>query len=147
MNTTTIFSKTEKGSAALREEGALGQTERLILVFIDGKKTVEDVISALGSRIDFKAALDSLKLLEQQGYISEAVSGAGDDVIVLNGNMQQQLEEQMIEFLGPMAKIICEDVFKNTSDFASALSQLMDNLPKDKVAEFNERITKIIAKS
>lgn len=147
MNIKTVFIKTESGRKALLQRGAVASRERLVLVFVDGKNTVESLIESLSTQMSFKEVVAYLDVLQQKGFVV-GLSGKTDSGpnVELNNNIKKLLETEMIEFIGPMAKIICADVWEQTNDFKMATQLLVNSLPQDKVLEFRQRVSQKMSK-
>lgn len=69
-----VFAKTPKGHDEITTRaGGLSHRDRRVLIFVDGKKTVEDMLDMLQS----DDLLNTLSMLEAEGYI-EVVSSVND---------------------------------------------------------------------
>lgn len=144
MDTEKICVRSDKGARALRKGSGLSSQELLVLVFVNGKNKNATIIEQLASRISVTEIVGCLESLEVKGFIVDrevdiSSSQSANQLPLgnqLNNEIKKLIEVEITEFIGPMAKIVCADVWKKTNELETALQLLSVNLPRDKVDAF-----------
>lgn len=141
MDTNQVYTKSEKGKQALRETGALDSQERLFLLYVSGTRTNGAIIENLSSRMSIAEAIQCFERLESKGFIlgTDRSFASGSQPTERGRHIDMEtkkfIETEMIEYIGPMAKIICADIWKKTDELETAIELLSSSLPDNESVE------------
>lgn len=163
MDTNIIFDKTELGRRAAFGMGDVTPDEGLVLIFINGSHSVADIVSEISNKMDEAKALACLEsmlakdfIIAKKGGASASPSAAAKPAAStpppprntgggVDPKMRSIIETEMVEYVGPMAKILCADIWKQTASLNEAITLLKAKLPSDKVDVFVQTINQKIA--
>lgn len=148
MNINTVFIKTPEGQSMLAEHTKeLTAKERYVFVLIDGVRTIGNIIDQL-TFMNHKDIVDCAYVLLTKELIAESNTKeetAGNNIgIPLNQQSKQILEAEMINYLGPLAALICDEVWAKTNDLRTAMFMLKSEFSSPEQGE--EFIRKVKAK-
>jgi len=134
----TIFQKSAKGSQAIStRDHALSPRQRSLLIMVDGKKTLEQLIK-LGATTGTPAQ-ELLQQLHEQGYIEPSgaavaaapassagsAPSAGPGAGVPLKEAQRYAVRRLTDLLGPTGEDLCMRIesTRNTQDFMQVLKR------------------------
>lgn len=147
MKSQARFTKTSAGRHALEvRDSRLKVRERRVLIMIDGQRTLEEISARLPPTLDLGRII---QYLQESGLIAamngvsmqfknqEVKSSAIVDERILHSNDTEQeltdvqrqiLEQELIEFIGPMASLICSEVWASQPSYDQALNSLAEEI-------------------
>lgn len=143
MKSQARFTKTSAGRHALEvRDGRLKVRERRVLIMIDGQRTLEEISARLPPTLDLGKII---QYLQDSGLIAamnnvgvqfnnqaaksptvapEHILHSNDTEQKLTDVQRQILEQELIEFIGPMASLICSEVWASQPSYDQALNSL-----------------------
>lgn len=146
MDINTVFVKTTKGQTVLTEHGKeLTAQERYVFVLIDGVRTVGNMIDQL-TFMNHKDIVDCVYVLLTKELIAQydknnSKNQRGNIGIPINQKTKQIIEAEMINYLGPLAALICDEVWAKTNDLRTALFMLKSEFSSvEQGEEFIEKV-------
>ncbi|MDG4553880.1 MAG: hypothetical protein P9E24_06490 [Candidatus Competibacter sp.] len=93
-----------------------------------------------------RAALPPTDLILEQLKVAPGSSGKAAEPVsgrALTDQTKSMLEQELMEFIGPMAAILCEEAWESATDLETALTILSRELPDAKqVTRFRQNILK-----
>lgn len=143
MEKSSVFIKTSKGKAAISDQDrTLSMNARRILIMIDGTRTTAELMDQFSRLTDVTAHLQRLLdyglIVDTQ---STTVKSTNDTVASpptepghhsaatpLSNSLKQLLEQEIIEFMGPMGALICDEVWPGATTLEEALEALSRQL-------------------
>lgn len=91
--------------------------------------TTTSILQQLGANVPSEIG-------EETSPSTEAVATSNSDVASLMSEAQQQIIEQtMAKFVGPLAGMICGNVFQQTTELSTVLTMLSEQMPDSILAE------------
>lgn len=156
MDKNTIFNKTELGKRASFGMGDVTPDEGLVLIFINGKHSVADIITEISNKMNEAKTIECLESMLAKKFIVAGKETSPSPAPIsespranirsgIDSKMRSVIETEMIEYIGPMAKVLCADVWKQTTSLNEAITLLKAKLPGDKVEMFIQTINQKIA--
>lgn len=157
------FTKTDAGRHALEiRDGSLRIRERRVLIMIDGYRTLEDISKRIPPTIDlgktiqhllssgFITALNGKMVHFEDGQDTESIvtnEHVIDATITTLTDLQRQvLEQELIEFLGPMATLVCAELWSINPNYDQALSRLAAEISQPaQQAQFRKNVIRRLA--
>ncbi len=78
---------------------------------------------------------------------ASAMPSGGGGGLGLTSAQQNVLEQALVAFIGPMASIICEEVFETAGDLASAVESMAGEIPsQEQAARFRQEVLQKLGK-
>lgn len=140
MDKATVFAKSAKGREALQANSReLSLNERRLLIMIDGKLSVETLHKECAFCSEIEATLDKLR---RDGYIEGpgAAAAAAIPARALSPAAKAAIEEELVEFLGPIGTLLCEEELPQASSLDGALDKLAAQLEPAQAKQFRDKV-------
>lgn len=154
MDKTAVFVKSAKGQGAIKANSReISMNDRHILIMVDGKRNVETLLKDAAIFRDVEATLDRLY---QSGYI-DPIGGAERSTPgatpaptpggALSRETKALIEQELVEFLGPIASLLCEETLASAGSLDEALSALGSQLDAQQAKQFKQKVVERMARS
>lgn len=156
MDKSAVFVKSAKGQDEIKTNSReISMNDRHILIMVDGKRSVETLLKAAAFLRDVEATLDRLY---QSGYI-DPIGGAGRSTLgatpgqgatpggALSRETKALIEQELVEFLGPIASLLCEETLATAGSLGEALSALGSQLDALQAKQFKQKVVERMARS
>lgn len=140
MDKATVFAKSAKGREALQANSReLSLNERRLLIMIDGRLSVETLHKACAFCSEIEATLDKLR---RDGYIEGPGAGTAAPISVksLSPQAKAVIEEELVEFLGPIGTLLCEEELPQADTLDGALDKLAAQLEPAQAKQFRDKV-------
>ncbi|MDI6747471.1 MAG: hypothetical protein QMD17_10025 [Rhodocyclaceae bacterium] len=156
MEKSAVFVKSAKGQDAIKTHSReISMNDRHILIMVDGKRNVETLLKDAAIFRDVEATLERLF---EAGYIDPiggAVSRASAAAPraaaapggALNRETKALIEQELVEFLGPIASLLCEETLATAKSLDEALSALGSQMDPQQAVQFKKKVAERLARS
>ncbi len=150
MDDAIVLVKSAKGRDAISGSSReISLNERRILIMIDGKRTVGELMRSASFLNNLAATLERLF---QAGYAIRAdAAGATSSPDpqgggTLSAHARTVVEEELVEFLGPIAGLLCDEVLPAAGSLEQALLALSKQLDADQARQFRQKVVDRLAR-
>jgi len=151
-----VFVKSAKGQDIIKTNSReLSMNDRRILIMVDGKRNFETLLKDAVIFLDVEATLERLY---ETGYI-DAVGGPASSVTgaaprpaaapggALSRETKALIEQELVEFLGPIASLLCEESLVTAKSLDKALSDLGSQMDAQQAKQFKQKVVERLARS
>ncbi|MCG5501697.1 hypothetical protein [Ectothiorhodospira lacustris] len=138
MERNSIFAKTSKGKTAINnKDRSLSIDARRILIMVNGARTTGELLDQFSGFTDvathLQGLLDDDLIVDIRSAGGKAAALPADPsqhvpVTPLDDALRQRLEREIIEFMGPMGILICEEAWPRVTTLDEALEVLSSQL-------------------
>jgi hypothetical protein len=149
MDRNIVLIKTVKGRDAIKTNSReISLNERRILIMIDGRRSVGELLAGTTVFRDVEATIESLY---RSGYVARA-DGADPDVLggrsvggspagsVLSKDARIVIEQELVELLGPIAALLCEEALPAARSVEDALLVLSKHLDVEQGNQYRHSV-------
>lgn len=142
MDKATVFSKSAKGRDVVQSGSRdLSMNERRLLIMIDGKMSV----ATLHQQCAFCSEIEgTLERLLANGYITApgvaASAASSAPPPALSAQAKSVIEEELVEFLGPIAALLCEEELAQATSIDTVLAKLSAQLDAQQAKQFKDKV-------
>jgi hypothetical protein len=156
MDKSAVFVKSAKGQDAIKTNSReISMNDRHILIMVDGKHSVETLLKDAAIFRDVEATLERLY---ETGYIDliggpvSSTSAAGPRPMATSGaalsrETKALIEQELVEFLGPIASLLCEEALASAKSLDEALSTLGSQMDAPQAKQFKQKVFERLARS
>jgi hypothetical protein len=156
MDRSIVFVKSAKGQNAIKTNSReISMNDRHILIMVDGKRTVDNLIKEAAVFHEIEATIERLY---QSGYIvpfgspeSAPVASPSSQGAAARGALPKEvkaiIEGELVEFLGPIASLLCEEALEKAGSVDEALSALASQLDAQQAKQFKQKVMDRLARS
>lgn len=156
MDRSAVFVKSTKGQDVIKTNSReIPMNDRHILIMVDGKRNVETLLKDAAIFRDVEATLERLY---ESGYIdavggpaSRAPGAAPRPAAASGGALSREtkalIEQELVEFLGPIASLLCEESLATAKSLDEALSALGSQMDAQQAKQFKQKVVERLARS
>lgn len=152
MDQSAVFVKSAKGRDAIKTSSReISMHDRQILIMVDGKR---NVATLLKDAAIFREVEATLARLFEAGYIDPVSSAPGAvprpaaaPAGALSRETKALIEQELVEFLGPIASLLCEETLATAKSLDQALSALGSQMDAQQAAQFKKKVAERLARS
>lgn len=156
MDQSAVFVKSAKGRDAIKTSSReISMHDRQILIMVDGKR---NVATLLKDAAIFREVEATLARLFEAGYIdpvggavSSAPGAAPRPAAAPAGALSREtkalIEQELVEFLGPVASLLCEETLATAKSLDEALSALGSQMDAQQATQFKRKVAERLARS
>ncbi len=155
MDKTAVFVKSAKGQDAIKTNSReISMNDRHILIMVDGKRNIETLLKDAAIFRDVEATLTRLfesGYIDPLGGATSAAAGAPQRPAAAAGGALSRetkalIEQELVEFLGPIASLLCEETLATAKSLDEALSALGAQLDPQQAGQFKKKVAERLAR-
>lgn len=156
MDRSAVLVKSAKGQDAIKTNSReISMNDRHILIMVDGKRSVETLLQDAAIFRDVEATLERLyqagyiDLIGSPGHVAaSATPGQGATPGgALTREMKVLIEQELVEFLGPIASLLCEETLAKAGSLEEALSSLGSEMDAQQAKQFRQKVVQKLGRS